>query len=247
MDRLEDAAELLDGPLDDLAALAGNLRDLRRVNRLLGGVALSRGAITALAEDRTDLSVLDVGTGGADIPMALVADAERRGRHLRVLAIDSRTEVLTAARAANPGLDASTQVELRVADGRRLPFADRSFDVAHASLLLHHLEPGDAVALLTEMARVARRGVVVNDLDRSRLAWFGSLLVGHLFTANPLSRHDAPLSVRRAYTLQEARALAIRAGLRTVWSRRGIFGYRYALACVPIPTGEVEGVGEDGR
>ena len=38
MDRRTDATELLDGPLDDPAALAGNLRDLRRVNRWLGGV-----------------------------------------------------------------------------------------------------------------------------------------------------------------------------------------------------------------
>ena len=52
MDRQIDAVELLDGPLDDPAALAGNLRDLRRINRWLGGARLSADAIDALAAHR---------------------------------------------------------------------------------------------------------------------------------------------------------------------------------------------------
>ena len=78
MDRHADAVELLDGPLDDPATLAGNLRDLRRINRWLGGVRLSGDAIDALAAHRDSLTVLDVGTGGADIPMALLARADGR-------------------------------------------------------------------------------------------------------------------------------------------------------------------------
>jgi tRNA-2-methylthio-N6-dimethylallyladenosine synthase len=78
MDRLADAVELLDGPLDDPATLAGNLRDLRRINRWLGGIRLSADAIDALAAHRDSLTLLDVGTGGADIPMALLARAGQR-------------------------------------------------------------------------------------------------------------------------------------------------------------------------
>ena len=75
MDRLTDAVELLDGPLDDPAALAANLRDLRRINRWLGGVELSAAAIEALAAHRAEVSLVDVGTGGADIPLAFAAAA----------------------------------------------------------------------------------------------------------------------------------------------------------------------------
>ena len=53
--------------------------------------------------------------------------------------------------------------------------------------------------LLREMARVARLGVVVNDLDRTRLGWIGAWLIGHLLTGNRYTRYDAPLSVLRAY------------------------------------------------
>ena len=66
------------------------------------------------------------------------------------------------------------------------------------------------------MGRVARLGIVVNDLDRSRLAWLGAWLLGHLLTGNRYTRHDAPLSVRRAYRLDEAVALLRAAGLAPV-------------------------------
>ena len=78
MDRLTGVEELLDGPLDDRPALVGNLRDLARVNRRLGGLDLSARAIDALAPGRSSIEVLDVGTGGADIPLA--SDRSRPGR-----------------------------------------------------------------------------------------------------------------------------------------------------------------------
>jgi ubiquinone/menaquinone biosynthesis C-methylase UbiE len=233
MERLTNAQELLDGRLDDSATLDGNLRDLRRINRWLGGVALSGAAIDALAAHRAEVTLLDVGTGGADIPAGLIRRANARHRRLHVVGIDSRPEVLAAAFRLRPVVAADDAVELHVGDGRRLGYADRSFDVAHASLLLHHLDPPAAVELLREMGRVARLGVVINDLDRTRIGWLGAWLLGHALTANRYTRHDAPLSVRRAYRPQEASAMLLAAGLRPVRVIRRAFGQRYAIAAVP--------------
>ena len=230
MDRLTDAPELLDGPLDDPAALVGNLRDLRRVNRWLGGVALTSAAIEALAAHRTGLSILDVGTGGADIPVALLASAERRDRRLHIVGLDSRPEVLAAAALADRAVVDADGLTLQVGDGRSLPYADDSFDVVHASMVLHHLDGEDGVALLREMARVGRLGIVLNDLDRSRLAWLGAWLLGHVFTRNRYTRHDGPLSVRRAYRRTELRALLAVAGLTPVAEVEGFAGHRVAIA-----------------
>lgn len=235
MKRLSHAVELLDGPLDDPVVLAGNLRDLRRMNRWLGGAGLSSGAIQALAAHRAEMTLLDVGTGGADIPLALLAWARRSGRRLTVVAIDSRPEVLAAAVIANPSSATTDRLELHVGDGRSLPYPDRSFDVTHASLVLHHLGPDAAVELLREMARVARLGVVINDLDRGLLGWLGAWLLGHLLTANRFTRHDAPLSVRRAYRPAEMARLLRAAGLTPVRTIRGAFGQRYAIAALHEP------------
>jgi ubiquinone/menaquinone biosynthesis C-methylase UbiE len=149
-----------------------------------------------------------------------------------VTATDSREEVLDAARALTPGLGDIPGLRLSVADGRRLPFSDRTFDVGHASLVLHHIEPRDAVAFLRELARVSRRGIVVNDLSRRPITYLGAWLLSRALTTNRYSRHDAPLSARRAYTLNEARSLMARAGLDPVFITRGIVGHRWAIAAV---------------
>jgi ubiquinone/menaquinone biosynthesis C-methylase UbiE len=231
--RAAGAAEFLDGHLDDPATLRDNLRDLARANRLTGGTRLSVRAISSLAPGIDPLSILDVGTGAADIPVALLFDARRRGRRLAVTAVDSRPEVIEAARAARPGLEDVEGLVLDVADGRALPYSDASFDVAHASLVLHHLEPNEAVAFAGELARVARRGIVVNDLSRHRHTLLGAWLLSRTFTRNRYSRHDAPLSARRAYTRTEAIALLARAGLRPVYDVDILIGHRWAIAAVP--------------
>ena len=231
MRRVADRPELLDGPLDP-DALAGNLRDLARINRWLGGADLSRRAIREVADalpPRWDLSVLDVGTGGADIPLDLLRTWGARWPRLAVTAVDARSEVLDGARALHPAIDGEPRLTLEVADGRALPFPDRSFDIAHASLVVHHLEPDEAAGFLAELARVASVAVVVNDLSRAALHWLGAVAIGRCCTRNPYTRHDAPLSVRRAYTVAELDGLLRAAGLERVAVRRGLLGHRYAV------------------
>ena len=229
MDRLAGAQELLDGPLDDRAALIGNLRDLARVNRRLGGVTLSARAIDALAPGRAGITILDVGTGAADIPLALIERGRARSRLVRVTGVDDRPEVLEAAAVADPRVTATGELALHVADGRSLPYPDGSFEIAHASLLVHHLEPDGARRMLAEMARVARLGVVVNDLVRGRRTLLGAWLLSRVATRNRLSRNDAPLSVRRAYSIAELTALMAAAGLQVERRFDGAFGHRVAL------------------
>jgi len=242
MKRLSHVEELLDGPLDDPGALIGNLRDLARANRWLGGVRLSARGLAVLAPRGMPLTVVDVGTGGADIPLALIDRARAAGTRLSVTATDSRSEVLAAAMLAQPRLATTADLALRVADGRSLPFSDRSFDIAHSSMVLHHLEPPVAVEVLREMARVARRGIVVNDLVRSRLAWIGAWLLGHLATTNRFTRVDGPLSVRRAYTVAELTSLIAAAGLRVEATALDPFRHRVMLAATagpaPVPDDE---------
>jgi len=83
------------------------------------------------------------------------------------------------------------------------------------------------------MCRVARQAVVINDLDRGWRWWTGAWLLTRVATRNEYTRHDAPLSVRRAYTEKELVRMAQQAGLRPVARYRNRPGYRYALVFVP--------------
>ncbi len=196
--------ELLDRGALPPAELATNLDDLARLNRLPGGAAASTDAVARLLDGAAG-RVLDVGTGRADIPLRMAA------RGWSVVALDSDPEVLgIAGRAAA----AEPAVEVVAGDGRSLPFPDGAFDVAHCSLLVHHLDRAEAVALLGEMRRVARRGVVVNDLRRGWLPLLGTGVAVALLGRCRATRHDGLLSVHRAYPVGELDDLLHAAGLR---------------------------------
>jgi ubiquinone/menaquinone biosynthesis C-methylase UbiE len=198
--------ELLDGERLDPDELRVNLREMAMLNRLPGGTGDSVRATIRLLDRAAAASVVDVGTGSGDFARRLL---ERRPA--QITAVDLRSEVLEIAARNLRGRD---EVTLLQADARALPLADDTADVVHASLLIHHFDPADAVSALREMRRVARRGVVVNDLRRGRLAFVLSAVTVLALSRGRYTRHDGVLSARRAYTLPELDDLAAQAGLR---------------------------------
>jgi SAM-dependent methyltransferase len=203
-----DASELLDSGRLSAGEVEANLADLARLNRLPGGTSASVRAIRSLLNEAVDASVLDVGTGRADMPIAFA----RAG--WRTVALDSNPQV---RRVAQRVTEPQAAIEVIDGDARRLPVADESFDVAHCSLLIHHLDPDDAVAALRELGRVARRGVVINDLRRGTLPLLATVAATALLARSRVTRADGLASVRRAYTLPELDGLLERAGLRRQW------------------------------
>jgi ubiquinone/menaquinone biosynthesis C-methylase UbiE len=169
------------------------------------------------------VTVLDVGTGGGDIPRALVRWARRVGRSIRVFALDRDGETLRAAALRMAGYPEITLIR---GDALALPVQPRSVDVAISALVLHHLPPAEAAVSLAEMDRAARRGLVANDLFRSRLVHAVVWLTTRLLARNRMTRHDGPMSVRRAYTLREVESLARRADLVDVRVHRYVWAFR---------------------
>ena len=206
-------AELLDADTHDPAELAANFRDIERVNQLLGGTATVLRHLSPLLDrvptDRP-ATILDLATGSADIPLAISRRAGRRGRAVRIVASDYADDILALARdrvGANP------DISLVRYDARAVPLPDGVFDIVLCSLALHHFPPEDAVRVLREMGRLAGAGFILNDLRRGWLGWVAAWVAARLTTRNRLTRNDAPLSVRRAYTVSEIDGLLRRAGI----------------------------------
>ncbi len=200
-----------------------NLRDLALINAMLGGWYALRCEVARLPA--VPRSIVDVGTGGADMAVWLLSLLTRRRAQVRCVAVDRSPLILDLARERSAGWSAIAFLQ---ADARCLPFADQSFDLATMNLTLHHFEPDEARRVLAELGRVAS-SVIVTDLRRSYTAWLGARLVLPLLTANRCTRHDGPISVLRAYTPREAVELARAAGWRQVAVRR-YPGFRMALA-----------------
>jgi ubiquinone/menaquinone biosynthesis C-methylase UbiE len=230
-----DLSEVLDGLAMDGATLAGNLRDIRRYNRLLGWHRSIAREATRLVVARIPAArptILDVGCGSGDIGQAVARRLRRGGRAPRLICADLHPPVLAAARRL---LGTAGDCAYLCADGLRLPLPDRSVDLVLCSATLHHFSPGGAVPLLAELGRVARGALLVSDLERGRVNHLAARALTTLTTRNPASRHDGVVSVLRAYTRDELSRLAGDAGLAGATVRRRLPG-RLALAWCPPPS-----------
>jgi 2-polyprenyl-3-methyl-5-hydroxy-6-metoxy-1,4-benzoquinol methylase len=173
--------------------------------------------------------VLDIACGGGDVVIGLARLARRRGVPLEVDGCDVSPVAVTHAQAAarRAGVSAVHFFPIDALEDR-LP---GDYDALVCTLFLHHLAEPDGVELLRRMAAAARRVVLVDDLVRSRLG-FALVFVGsYLLTRSPVVHTDGPLSVRAALSLDEARALAERAGLhgatfRRHWPERFLLSWR---------------------
>lgn len=226
-ERDAEARELMDDPACDLRALERTYRRFPLVNAVVSGqrAIYRRWIRPRLPRDRP-CRVLDVGTGGADLPHRLLRWARRDGREVRVVAIDPDPRAIAYARrrAAAPGL------ELRAASTRDLRVAGERFDVVVSNHVLHHLSDHEVEGLLDDTAAlVAPGGFAVHaDIERSRFAYAAFAAATWPLQAGPLRgtyiRPDGLTSIRRSRTADEAAALAPRG-----WRVRRGFPSRWEL------------------
>jgi SAM-dependent methyltransferase len=221
--RRGDHDELLDRPDLPRDLLAQNLAHLRLMNRWLGWSAgLWQEIRPLLAQDGRANVLLDVATGSGDVPRDLARRAGQAGFRLALIGSDISAAVLGDAR-----MQEGPPIALVRHDAVALPFRDNAVDVVTLCLAAHHLDPEALTATFSELWRVARRAVVVSDLERGRAAYLAARLMA-LALRHPLTSHDGPVSVLRAYTAPELVAIARRAGLTHGHVRRR-FPFRMIL------------------
>ena len=188
--------ELLDTDAGTPAEIAGSLADLRLVNRWFGGAATTCSLVEHVARkrDTTALSLLEVAAGSGDVPEHTRRRLHRRGVQLETTLLDrSRSHLTNGHRAV-------------IGNALALPFADQSFDLVGCGLFAHHLSPDELLVFLNEALRVCRVAVLINDLVRHPLH-LALVYAGYPLYRSRLTRHDAPASVRAAYTPDEIRAV----------------------------------------
>ena len=210
--------ELMDSGPCTLRELNAALRFLEMTNRRFGGTAVILKHLARWVsrhEGEAPLRILDVGTGAADIPLAVAGWAATHGVPIEIVGLDvvEATTELARARTARVGV-------ISIVTGDLFTYAAQGavFDYVIANLFLHHIEPAQTAAALEACDRLARRGLLVSDLRRS---WPSLLAVSALSHAagNRIVRHDGPLSVRRAFRRDELHALARQSGLRYLEAR----------------------------
>jgi len=204
--------------------LEADLVNLQSLNRRFGAHRLVLDYLEPVLARRKPLQIVDLGTGAADIPRAVVARARELGCPVLVTAVDRQQPTLSIAEKLSAGFP-----EIRFVEADFLNFAEGTlYDVVLCNLVLHHLDETDAIRLLRRCRELSKGAALVTDLRRSRLAQAGIFAVTELFYREPMTRHDARLSAERAFSFPELRKLAVAAGWWGFRHRRAPF-FRQAL------------------
>lgn len=184
--------ELLDTDAGTPTEVANSLADLRSFNRYFGGISTMASMLRTVAakKGKNDLSFLDVAGASGDVAEASGKILANDGIALRPILLDRALSHLGSGFAAVS------------ADAFQLPFADSSVDCVGCSLFAHHLEPEQITKFAREALRVARYAVLINDIRRNPMH-LAFVYVAVPFVRSRLTRHDAPVSIRRAHTMDE--------------------------------------------
>ncbi len=188
--------------LDDLTThpeLAANLAEMAWLYRLSGGYRLGWRLLQPLLQAQN--TMLDLGSGNGQIGRWLQTSSQQHGQHLHTISLDLNSTIVGMNQQALVGA------------GQALPCADRSIDIVFCAQMLHHCTSDEVIGLLGEAQRVARRGIVIVDLKRSWLGYWGARLAG-LGPMTSLGKHDGPLSVLRAWRSNELQVLLQTAGIQ---------------------------------
>lgn len=216
--------EILDDATIDAATRIRSIADVTRSNILFGGRRAAVKAVSRTLRPGATLTVLDVGTGLADIPEAIVALGSRRGTRVITIGLDEAADLLHQAQGR---LSAAVCGSVR-----GLPFRDGSVDIVMCSQLLHHFQAHELGPVVRELNRVARALVVISDLRRSWLAAAGFWLASYPLNFHPVTRHDGVVSVFRGFTAEELHDAVVDAtGIAPRVERR--LGFRLTASWTP--------------
>jgi hypothetical protein len=201
--------------LDTLPAERGraNLQDLVRLNRRWGGLSTVRWLLSA-AQVEGAFSLVDIGAASGDMGSAIRVSHPQA----KVVSVDYIPWHLESA--AHPKVGA---------DGFALPFQNGAFDYSFCSLFLHHFTAEEIVRLLAEFRRVARRAVLVIDLERHFVPYYFVPWTRWLLGWDPITCHDAAISVEAAFLPAELEELARAAGLQSARARTFRPAFRIAM------------------
>ena len=183
------------------------LRELRLINYFLGGNNGSKRGISKLISDNSDkrILLLDAGSGASDV----LDDLKKKYRSVQVISLDRNKRVCSFIKK-----NSNFKPIVVCADAFNLPFKEKSIDIIHSSLFLHHFDSPNLQKLLTGFNSVAKRGIVINDLRRSLRAFLGIKMLTTLFSRSVLVKNDAPISVRKGFSKSELKNLLMKTNLQ---------------------------------
>jgi len=184
------------------------LTDLKKVNKWLGGNQVTKRGIVKLLANRSKeetITILDLGCGDGEMLRECARFALREGYQFELIGIDANTFILEEARSRSEDFKNITYKEMDI-------FSEETkvlkLDIALCTLFLHHFSNQDIQTIIQKVLNEAKLGIVINDLHRSRLAFWLFKAISTIILKTRIARHDGLVSVARGFKRSELETMA---------------------------------------
>jgi len=205
--------------------LRGDFNNIRMANRLLRTYDSMIKDIESYRKKYglEEFSILDVGTGMADIPLELAKHFNENGIKAHIKGIDPNNKAIRMARIF---INGQQDIKFEARTIQDFP-SDEKYDFVICNHTLHHIPDGDIVATINKMHSIARYALIISDLYRTGLGLIGASFISK-FIPNRITSNDTPASIRRALSKSELKRLIAESTIRQ-YRLRYAFPYRFIL------------------
>ena len=205
--------------MDDLdcsgPVLEQTLRELKTINRLLGGNGVTNRGLSQVVQrfPQDQYSLVDLGCGGGDMIAVMQAWASKKNIPIRFIGADANANTIALAKERQKAL---SEVHWQVANVFDSTFLEQQVDIATCTLFTHHFTDEELVQLFQGLKRKVRLAIVINDLHRHPLAYYSIKWLTRWFSKSPMVQNDAALSVLRSFKRRDWKSIFEDAGLGKV-------------------------------
>jgi SAM-dependent methyltransferase len=200
--------------LDDFALEGEILREaldkIAKINQLLGGNRLTLQGVAQLLyqnKNQQTIRIVDVGCGNGDMLRTLAEYGKKQQVSLELIGIDANNFTIGHAQNLSTGYP---NISYRCEDIFEESFSKLKYDIVLCTLTLHHFKESEIDTILTLFNNNASLGIVINDLQRSALAYRLFQGLCFVFGLNAMSREDGLTSILRGFKKVELQQFSIK-------------------------------------
>lgn len=196
------AAELMDDPIVDLESMQKVFKDINRSNRLLNGNYITIGAVSKLIREnqKKEYTLIDMGCGDGAMLRQLILYGRKNNLKIKAVGVDLNEKALQIARNQSEDFPEIRYLQQNILQKET---SDLHCDILVCTLTVHHFKDEQIPDFLSRFVQLARIGVVINDLQRSMLAYALFKVFSVIFIHTKMAKHDGLISIKSGFKKKE--------------------------------------------
>ena len=221
-----DAAEIMDDFTLEGEILRDALDKIARINQLLGGNKLTLQGVQSLinlVSIKKEITIVDIGCGNGDMLRALADYASKNNLNFKLIGVDANPFTINHAEELSKPYQ---NITYKCEDIFEDKFTALKYDIVLCTLTLHHFKDAEIIKLVSVFYENANIGIVINDLQRSALAYRLFQVLCFVFRLNKMSKEDGLVSILRGFKKEELEEFSKKTHLKK-YSIQWKWAFRY--------------------